>query len=238
MRISIDEPEKPVERTEESIEREAVKKTLKGEKKKLSQMSFKEKVKYIRSYYWVPIVGVCVGILLVGYIIYFTATRKAVMLTGIVLNDTGLNVEEVTLELEEYLGLTEKQEIDLLQEVYLNATGSNVNMSGTNQVLSLVMAKELDFVICDEEGFEYMMSNELSLDPHDYMATAEVEEYFSDRYVEYEDWEYPVALDISGTAFAERLGLNYDEAYLVITSLSGNDENVTGLLSYMVDLEN
>lgn len=62
MRISLDEPEiRPVEKTEESEEREAVKKTFRGEKKKLSKMTFSEKLKYIWAYYKTPIIGVLIG---------------------------------------------------------------------------------------------------------------------------------------------------------------------------------
>ncbi len=236
MRISIDGPEKPIERTEDSIEREAVKKTFKGEKKKLSQMKFTEKIKYIWSYYKYQIIGIAVGILLVGYIIYFTTTRKTPVLTGIILNDSALNTEQVAADLGEYLELTEKQEVDLLDEVYLSATGSATNMSGTNQVLSLVLAKELDFVICDEDGLDYMLENELCWDPRDYM-TDEADEVFADRYVTEDDWEYPVAIDISGMQITEDLGCTYDEVYLVITSLSGHDDLVTGFLSYIAGLE-
>lgn len=239
MRISIDEPEvKPVERTEESAEREAVKKTFAGEKKKLSKMRFSEKIKYIWSYYKAPIIGGLVAVLLVGYIISFVTTRKTTMLMGVVINDTNLNVQEFTQELGEYLGLGEKQEVCLQESVYLSGAAAadpmSRNMSGTNQILSLVMAKELDYVLCDDDGFAYMEKNELFADITGYM-TDEVSEAFSERMVTLEDWEYPVAIDLTGTAFASELGLHHENTYLVLTALSGHDEQISGFLTYLAE---
>lgn len=239
MRISIDEPEiRPVERTEESEEREAVKKTFKGEKKKLSKMTFSEKIKYIWSYYKTPIIGGLVGILLVGYIISFVSTRKTTMLMGVAVNDTGLKVQEFTQELGEYLGLGEKQQVDFQEAVFLSSTAtSNTlshNMSGTSQILSLVAARELDFVLCDEDGFSYMEMNELCRDVSGYLTEA-AREAFSECLVVPDGWAYPAAIDLTGTAFAAELGLHQKKTYLVLTALSGHDEQLSGFLDYLAE---
>lgn len=239
MRISIDEPEiKPVEKNEESEEREAVKKTFKGEKKKLSRMTFSEKIKYVWSYYKVPILGTLVGILLVGYIISFVSTRKTTMLMGVVINDTGLNVQEFTQELEIYLGLGEKQEVNLQESVFLSSTAAanplSHNMSGTNQILSLVAARELDFALCDEDGLSYMTANELCRDVSGYM-TEDVNAVFADRLVVPDGWEYPAAIDLTGTIFASKLGLHQEKTYLVLAALSGHDEQISAFLQYLAE---
>lgn len=239
MRISIDEPEiRPVEKTEESEEREAVKKTFKGEKKKLSRMTFSEQIRYIWSYYKAPIIGGLVGILLVGYIISFVSTRKTAMLMGVVINDTGLKVQEFAQELGAYLGLGEKQEVNLLESVFLSstATGNTLshNMSGTSQILSLVAARELDFALCDEDGFSYMKTNELCKNVTGYMAE-EVKAVFSDRLVIPDGWEYPAAIDLTGTVFASELGLHQEKTYLVLVGLSGHDEQLSAFLQYLAE---
>ncbi len=237
MRISIDEPEiKPVEKTEDSIEREAVKKTLKGEKKKLSQMKFSEKISYIWSYYKAPIIGTVVGVLLVGYIIYFAATRKDVMLMGIVTNDTGLKVHEFTQSLGAYLELTEKQEVSLQEGMFLNGAvaAENHDMSTAGTIMGMIAARELDFAICDEAGFSYVIRNELCKNVEDFL-TEDTREVFSDRLVTAEGWEYPVAIDLTGTPFAQELELHQEESYLVLIALSGHDEQLMGFLEYLAE---
>lgn len=239
MRISLDEPEiRPVEKTEESEEREAVKKTFRGEKKKLSKMTFSEKLKYIWAYYKTPIIGVLIGILLVGYIISFVSTRKTTMLMGVVINDTGVNVQAFNQELGAYLGLSEKQEVNLQEAVYLSsAAASNTlsrNMSGSSQILSLVAARELDFALCDEEGLSYMEANELCRDVSGYLSET-AGTAFSERLVTLDGWEYPVAIDLTDTAFASELGLHQGKTYLVLTALSGHDEQLISFLDYLAE---
>ena len=242
MRISIDEPEiKKEELTEDAVERESVKKTFKGEMKKLSRMSFKEKLRYIWSYYWIPIVGTLVFVVLVAYIISFVSTRKTTVLMGVVVNDTQTNVEEVSHSIEEYLGVGEKEKVDLLDGVYTNSTSYGTqyshNMSGSTQLLSYLMAKELDFVICDDTGLEYLLTNVLCREVTDY-CDADSEE-IKERLVESED-EYGklyAAISLKDTQFLKELKLHKEDYYLVIVDVAGHKDKIESFIKYIFERE-
>jgi hypothetical protein len=239
MRISLDEPEiQPVEKTEDSVEREAVKKTFKGEKKKLSQMTFPEKIKYIWSYYKAPIIIICVAALLVGYMSYVVCTRKTTMLMGVVVNDSMVQTKDVSETLADVLGLTARQQVELVDGIQLNSitTGTNYshNMTGSAQILAYVAARELDFALCDADGLSFMENNELCMDVSAYVPE-DYADAFAGRLVIQEGAQTPVAIDLTGTAFAEELGLHQEETYLVVTALSGHDEQLAGFMQYLAE---
>ena len=220
MRISIDEPEiQKVEKTEESIEREAVKKTFKGEMKKLSNMSFSEKLKYIWSYYWIPIVAGIVAVVLVCYVISFMSSRKEVMLMGVVVNDTQTKVQEISQDIGAYLGLSSKQQVDLVDGVFTSSTSYGTqyshNMSGSTQLLTYVMARELDFVLCDQEGLEFLQKNELCRDVREYINDDQKDK-LSERMFIPEGGSKCEAIDLTGTTLVEELGLHQEKTYLVL----------------------
>ena len=103
MKISLDE--KKPEPVVYDAEREAIKKSFKGEKKKLSKMRLSEKLKYIWSYYRIPIIGGIFAIVALSYLIFVFATKKETVFMGVVVNDPTVRAHEYSVFLDDYLSL-------------------------------------------------------------------------------------------------------------------------------------
>ncbi|MCR5743483.1 MAG: hypothetical protein K6F92_07185 [Lachnospiraceae bacterium] len=241
MKLYMDDPQvETVAKTEEGAEREAIKKTFDGEKKKLSAMTWEERFSYIWSYYKVPILLGTFIIIVLIYLINVFATRKDTMLMGVIIGDGATNKAAVEVELARYLGLDQKQQVDIQQGIYLThgySTGVNTgNMGGASQIMAYIATRELDFYIASEDGLNYMISNKISKDLQTYLP-ADIYEELSDRIVTDEEGR-ATAIDITGTPLYEKLGLHsntMEKAYVGFCTLSGHEEQVQGLIRWIYE---
>ena len=69
-------------------EQEAVRKTLAGEKNKLSKMTFSEKVDYIWTYYKLHMLAVALVLIVVGWGVHHAMTYVQYQFYGMVINST------------------------------------------------------------------------------------------------------------------------------------------------------
>ncbi|GEM_PF-2214480 len=231
MKIYLEPPEeKPIERTEDMIEREAVRKTLKGERKKLASMTGPERRAYIYTYYRLHIICAAAAVILIGYVIYIFATRQETVLMGVVIGDGLTDSTSVAQTIGSAIGTGPREKVDIQDGIYLKpgySTGVNTgNMSGATQILMYISTKELDFYVCTEEGLEYMEQNKVSKDLREYLP-ADLVTALSDSFTQ--DGH---AVDIS--PWREKLGLHPDTMYLGICALSGNDENVIKFVRWLI----
>lgn len=246
MRISLDEPEKPIEKTADSAEREAIKKTWQGEKKKLSEMKGSDKVKYIWSYYRVQIILFIVAVLGLSYLTYSLITRKDATIMGIVINDSSINSEAYCNKLGEYLGLDNKHKTELLTDINLlynsgsgNANGmNNGNYAGTTQILCYVTAGELDYTFTDINGLKYMDQQELALKLDEFLPDY-IYAAFKDRMYTVKDGslEGPRAIDMTGTRLAKCLDLKASPVYLCFQNRSNHKAEMDAFLKFLYEFE-
>lgn len=242
MKITMDEPEKVVEKAERIEEREAIKKSFAGERKKLSSMKFKEKVDYIWSYYKAPIIGVILVGTLLGYFTYSLVTRKETTLTGLFVNVSSNNAEGFSVGLGEYMGLDDKHQVSVIDAVNLNSGSaySTKNYSGAAQVLTVVASKELDFAMADKKGLEYLYENEILKDLSQLMP-ADIYAGFTDRLYTVND--KVIAIDLSGSKFQEAMNfsdlieLKEKSLYFCVQNLSGHEEELQLLFKYLYEFE-
>ena len=240
MKISLDE--KKPEPVVYDAEREAIKKSFKGEKKKLSKMRLSEKLKYIWSYYRIPIIGGIFALAALSYLIFVFATKKETVFMGVVVNDPTVRAHEYSVFLDDYLSLDGKQQTELITDVSLSAVSSpymsSRSMSGTSQIMVYILGKELDYVITDKTGLEYLCSEDVS--KHlDKFLPGYIYDAFSEKIVsmDVKGNNVPVAIDITGTRFAESLGINYSPAYICFQDLSGHDDNMQRFLELLYKFE-
>lgn len=225
------EENQTVERTPELEEEQSIHKTFAGEKKKLSQMTRKEKFDYIISYYKYHIIIVAFVIIFAGSMIHQRLTYQEPVLCAAIVNDHGLNVETMQSDFAELADLTEHEKLDVFEDLTLDdasLNGSTTATMGENAYYVHLAAQEIDFAICDSKGLACTKSLDGCQDPKDFLSEETYEKY-RDRITE-------DAIDITGTAAAEYLGTNNDPVYIVITNLSGHDDTLMMYLEYLLNL--
>lgn len=173
---------------------QSVRKTFAGEKHKLSQMTFQEKVDYILTYYKLHILAIILAVTFLIWGVHHAMTYVSYEFYGMVINSD--NVDRSREEdIREYLKMGKHQGVNLSAEIY---TDENANMSAYGNRLDIyVMAGQLDFAFTDEEGVKYLQ--DLEAIPADYKP-----------------------VDIAGSPIQDYFGLDDNVHYLVLTGFSGN----------------
>ncbi len=222
-------PIEPIERTPEIEEEQSVKKTLAGEKKKLSKMTGKEKAAYIYSYYKFHILVILAVIVFAGSTIYHQATKKDEVLAIAVVNDAQINTEGLIADYSAEVNLTEKQEITLYDELSLEDLTESTSSAGMgeNPFYIRLAAHEVDLAICDQAGKDYIEGLEAGADPVDFLTDT--------NYSLWADRIDGCGINITGTAVADYLGTHNDPAYLCLTNLTGHDEELLSMINFLLN---
>ncbi len=223
-------------------EQEQVTKTLKGEKKKLSQMSFGQKLEYIWEYYKFHII---VALLIIGAItwgVHHALTYVQYKFYGMIINSGQYN-EQVAKSMHDTLGMEKHDGFSLSGDFYTNDTE---NMGGYGNKLDIyIMTGQLDFAFTDEVGVKYLVDmgvvRDLKTTAPDKLLdlwTSEGRLYNVD--VTDDDGisgNYDVAVDISGTGIQEYFGLDEKMKYLMIADLSGSEEYLQNFYDLIYKIE-
>ncbi|SDH74097.1 hypothetical protein SAMN05421493_103194 [Pseudobutyrivibrio sp. 49] len=223
-------------------EQEAVKKSLKGEKKKLSQMTFGQKLEYIWEYYKFHII---VALLIVGAItwgVHHALTYVQYKFYGMIINSSQYN-EKVADEMHDVLKMAKHDGFNLSADFY---TYDDVNMGGYGNKLDIyIMTGQLDFAFTDEVGVKYLVDmgvvRDLKTTAPDKLLdlwTSEGRLYNVD--VTDDDGitgNYDVAVDITGTGIQEYFGLDEKMKYLMIADLSGSEEYLQNFYDLIYKIE-
>lgn len=223
-------------------EQEAVTKTLAGEKKKLSHMTFSQKIDYIFTYYKFHILGILLVIAIVIYIIHQRMTYVTYVLYGSIINSNTYN-EAVEDEIEEALQMGKHEGVTIAAGL----SGDVDNNAGAyyNQTDLLVVAGQMDFAFTDEAGVQYLCNMGIPLDvtaelPTDLLDLwAGREAVFSEADAAEDDvyFENAAAIDISGTKVQEYFGLDDNMCYLVICDLSGHTDYMQAFYEMLYEIE-
>ncbi|SFN76175.1 hypothetical protein SAMN04487831_103195 [Pseudobutyrivibrio sp. UC1225] len=223
-------------------EQEQVTKTLKGEKKKLSQMTFGQKLEYIWEYYKFHII---VALLIVGAItwgVHHALTYVQYKFYGMIINSSQYN-EKVADEMHDVLKMAKHDGFNLSADFY---TYDDVNMGGYGNKLDIyIMTGQLDFAFTDEVGVKYLVDmgvvRDLKTTAPDKLLdlwTSEGRLYNVD--VTDDDGitgNYDVAVDITGTGIQEYFGLDEKMKYLMIADLSGSEEYLQNFYDLIYKIE-
>ncbi|SHJ15818.1 hypothetical protein [Pseudobutyrivibrio xylanivorans] len=223
-------------------EQEQVTKTLKGEKKKLSQMSFGQKLEYIWEYYKLHIL---VTLLIIGAItwgVHHALTYVQYKFYGMVINSSQYD-EKVAKEMHDVLKMEKHDGFSLSGDFY---TYDDVNMGGYGNKLDIyIMTGQLDFAFTDEVGVKYLVDmgvvRDLKTTAPDKLLdlwTSEGRLYNVD--VTDDDGitgNYDVAVDITGTGIQEYFGLDEKMKYLMIADLSGSEEYLQNFYDLIYKIE-
>lgn len=138
------------------IEREAVRKTLKGERKKLASMTGPERRAYIYTYYRLHIICAAAAVILIGYVIYIFATRQETVLMGVVIGDGLTDSTSIAQTIGSAIGTGKSEKVDIQDGIYLRpgySTGVNTgNMSGATQILMYISTKSWIFMSAPRKG--------------------------------------------------------------------------------------
>lgn len=202
------------------------------ELQKLKQMTFKEKLDHIWSYYK-PHMAVGIGIILVfvliGQIIY--RSQFDTVLYAAIINAVEVDGEAVGEEFKEYRGDTDKyHEYTIDTSIYMDKEQEDYNM--VMKLSTIIGAQQVDVLIAPEYKFQEYVEQEAFL-PMKELLTEEQQEMYQDVLTEYgicvKDSE---VLKEQGMILTEDayLGVlvyteNLDEAKSFITYIMGDEKN-------------
>lgn len=222
-------------------EQEAVRKTWAGEKAKLAQMSFGQKLEYIWAYYKLHIGVVLLICIVLGWCIHHALTYVDYKFYGMIINSGEFNSKAID-DLHDDLGMVKHDGVNVTADLY---TDEMANMNGYGNRLDIyVMAGQLDFAFTDKEGAEHLaqmgavrqigdvvpdnlMNEWADADILNTAITDDAGEYF----------DAGIAVDISNSPIHEYFGLADNINYLVIADLSGNEEYMSKFYDLLYDIE-
>lgn len=224
-------------------EQEQVNKTFKGEKAKLSRMTFGEKTDYIWTYYKIHIFVILLILFLIGAGIHHAMTYVQYKVYGMVIN-SGQYDQTVADNMHDILGMEKHDGFSLTGDLY---TADDANIGGYGNKLDIyVMAGQLDFAFTDEAGVERLVNMGAVRDikdtvPKPLLSKWQSEDLLYSMEVTDDDGvtaTYDVAVDISGSPIHEYFGLDDHTKYLLIADLSESEDYMNSFYKLLEDIEN
>lgn len=223
--------------------KERFKEEARSEKEKLKAMSFQDKLWYIWEYYKFHIIGLVI-LIGVGSSIISTVYKNSfeTALYCVVINnrtsETG-NDEELIKHLEEYMGLTEKQQVSWDSSMFVSygEAASEFSYATMAKISALVAAQDLDVMISDEENFLHYASMNAFMNLEQ-LLPADLYEKIKDRayYAKDESGQsFIYGINLEGTTFAKEANLALDPPILGILSNSNRTDNSLLLLRYIFE---
>lgn len=216
----------------------------------LKPMDTRQRLEHLWLYYkWVLFV-LAIVICIVSIVITGISNRnKELLLVGEVVN-VPLSADGYNLLSEDYFaylgGRPGKQEVRVSTSVYAGVeTDKEIafGYSASMRVLSMATGGELDYLITDEVGLRHYLGQDIFLDLREVLAEEELAG-ISDRIVnlapqgeEGTAAQFPVAIDLTGTAFAENYLLEESTVYLSFVVNTQNMDACRNFLQYLLAAE-
>lgn len=204
----------------------------------LAGMTPKQKLEHLCTYYsWVLLAVIAVIVVIAIVVSCIQAGRIEVLVGGYVMN---INVSE---EGEYYLrdgwfqslGGNEKTQKVNYTSSYLSSSSMNTAFM---QVISMIAAQELDYVISDESGMQAFMGQSAFV-PLETLLTEEQLAQWSDHLVYHtygstDETEYAIAIDISDTAFAQDCLTSVNSVYIAFPGNRDDGRDAGEILDYLL----
>lgn len=220
----------------------------------MADMDTKSKVKFFFRYNkWkiiIPILVIAIVISTVGTIIN---NKKPVAISYAIINSPNyydINTDVIEKDYMEYYGMSAKKYqiistggINYDLDTYEEDSQQYSNSAAYTSFPTNCRTNYYDIIITDKKGLEYCAKTSL-IYPIDDIFTADLSNAISKgcsdlltSAKDYEDNDEVFAIDISGTAFAKSLNLDFDQAYICFPgSDTSNIENVRKMLNFIFDL--
>lgn len=220
----------------------------------MADMDTKSKVKFFFRYNkWkiiIPILVIAIVISTAGTIIN---NKKPVAISYAIINSPNyydINTDVIEKDYMEYYGMSAKKYqiistggINYDLDTYEEDSQQYSNSAAYTSFPTNCRTNYYDIIITDKKGLEYCAKTSL-IYPVDDIFTADLSNAISKScsnlltsVKDYDDNDEVFAIDISGTAFAESLNLDFDQAYICFPgSDTSNIENVRKMLNFIFDL--
>lgn len=214
-----------------------IKKEFKKEIEKLRNMSFKDKLWYIKEYYTIPIIGTIVAIFIIFSAINLIA-KKPPVLSAFFVNTPLIenNMENLKDNFYTYSGLNKKDEMLLDTSMFIDIKDEK-NLIGYEYIMKLsamVSGASVDAIVCDEPIFWHFVdktgfaSNIKNIIPKDIL------DIFKNDIV-YNSKNIPVGINISSAPTLNKY-FDVDNAYIIIPENSHNINNAISFLKFLYDI--
>lgn len=200
------------------------------------KMTFSEKCRYLwgefRWHFLAVVIAAAVLITTVAGLI----NKKDPVLWGVAINhslsspDTLLQQWEAALELDDGSCISFCDGVSIVLDEVTDPQA--LSYGSAYQIICAAAVNELDFVITDEAGLMFLYGDGICSDIRAVLDEALLEMYGSYLYTP-KELDIPIALDLSGTPMAQKLGLKGTEVYLALPNLSGNDAVLLSFLHYL-----
>lgn len=220
----------------------------------MADMDTKSKVKFFFQYNkWkiiIPILVIAIVISTAGTIIN---NKKPVAISYVIINSPNyydINTDVIEKDYMEYYGMSAKKYqiistggINYDLDTYEEDSQQYSNSAAYTSFPTNCRTNYYDIIITDKKGLEYCAKTSL-IYPVDDIFTADLSNAINKScsnlltsVKDYDDNDEVFAIDISGTAFAESLNLDFDQAYICFPgSDTSNIENVRKMLNFIFDL--
>lgn len=220
----------------------------------MADMDTKSKVKFFFRYNkWkiiIPILVIAIVISTAGTIIN---NKKPVAISYVIINSPNyydINTDVIEKDYMEYYGMSAKKYqiistggINYDLDTYEEDSQQYSNSAAYTSFPTNCRTNYYDIIITDKKGLEYCAKTSL-IYPVDDIFTADLSNAINKScsnlltsVKDYDDNDEVFAIDISGTAFAESLNLDFDQAYICFPgSDTSNIENVRKMLNFIFDL--
>lgn len=221
--------------------------SMKEERKKMRDMSFRDKCWYIWEYYKFPIIGILVAVFLVVSIsMTIYSNRFETALSCVILNGQSSAENSVDEFFNDgfgpYMNLGEEEKIDVDYSMSLSFDENAMNeftYAELAKISAMISSKELDVMIAKEDTMKHYgeMGGFLDLSQ---VLPADVYDKVKDKlyYVTDQETGKTIAggIYVEDTGFEEKTGLSLDQPILGIISNSTRTETALKLIRYMFGL--
>lgn len=223
--------------------KEQLKQEVQAERQKMKDMSFQDKLWYIWEYYKFHIIGVFIGMMLlyvVGTSIY-NSTIHPGLYCMIINNYSSQDLDTSVLEVDfhDYMGFGKKEPV-YVESMFLTYgdSATEYTYASMAKISALVASRDLDVMIADKENIDHYASMDGLSDlkqvlPADVLAAVEDRLVYS---AGSGGQSVAVALDISGTPFANTMHLSKDAAGLTLLDNSTHRDSSIALIRYIFGL--
>lgn len=209
----------------------------------LSKMTWKQRLEHIWMYYkWGIIIGALGIFILAGVVSSMVANRVDTLFSGYVVNmyPTAEGEAYLTTQYLDALGgVAGKQQVDLTSATGISMeemAASTVGVDTGVQVSAMMGAGSLDYVVMDEIGLEYFIGQSAFAPVTDLLTAAQMDGLQEDLvyYTDDAGQTMPLALEITGTSFAQQC-LQHDGAiYIAFPASSPHRETVSDFFDYLL----
>ena len=212
--------------------KEQLKEEISAERRKMKEMSFRDKLWYIWEYYKLHIGAVILAIVLLNIVatsVYNTTIHPG--LYCIIINSQSAQEMDMSILEEDFhdlMGFGKKQPV-YAESMFITHgdAATEYSYASMAKISALVASRDLDVLMGDKENIEHYASMDGLADltqilPGDILSQVE------DRFVYAADsagQSLPVSIDLSGTDFVRNIHLSEDASNLSIISNSIHKDN-------------